>query len=138
MTFPIPVVRVFLEDLEGKILFLKRANSKYANEKYCLPGGKVEYNQSVEDACIAEIKQETNLEIYNLEFLFYNEWLPSEHDKYGVHIIELYFKSAYTGELILNDESSDYIWLKPDEINNYDIVLLHKDSLEMYIQENFI
>ena len=77
---PIPVVRVILEDLDNNFLLLKRNDKTYCSNKWCLPGGKVDYGKTVEQTCIDEVKQETNLNISDLVFLFYSDAPPSSGD----------------------------------------------------------
>ena len=48
-----------------KIVFIKRKNDPF-KDCYALPGGFVEPNETVENACIREIKEETNLDLKNL------------------------------------------------------------------------
>lgn len=48
---------IFDEDM---ILLIKRKNEPFKN-KWAIPGGYVEYGETVEDAVIREIKEETNL-----------------------------------------------------------------------------
>ncbi len=52
---------------EGKIVLIKRRNEPF-KDHYALPGGIVEYGESVESALIREVKEETGLdvEIYKL------------------------------------------------------------------------
>ncbi len=52
---------------EGKIVLIKRRNEPF-KDHYALPGGIVEYGESVESALIREVKEETGLdvEIYRL------------------------------------------------------------------------
>ncbi len=52
---------------EGKIVLVKRRNEPF-KDHYALPGGIVEYGESVESALIREVKEETGLdvEIYKL------------------------------------------------------------------------
>ncbi len=45
---------------EGKILLIKRKNSPFKG-MYALPGGFVEYGESVEDAVVREVEEETGL-----------------------------------------------------------------------------
>ena len=61
--------RVIIPDLEGRILFLKRA-SKVANGMWNLPGGKVESMDSVNDTSRKEVMEESGLIVKNLDFLF--------------------------------------------------------------------
>jgi 8-oxo-dGTP pyrophosphatase MutT (NUDIX family) len=47
---------------EGKILFLKRANDKViAPGKYCLPGGHIDEDETIEEAGLRELKEEAGL-----------------------------------------------------------------------------
>jgi 8-oxo-dGTP diphosphatase len=45
----------------GKIVLIKRKNEPYRNY-YALPGGIVEYGETVESAVLREVKEETGLE----------------------------------------------------------------------------
>lgn len=45
----------------GKIVLIKRKNEPYKNY-YALPGGIVEYGETVENAVLREVKEETGLE----------------------------------------------------------------------------
>ncbi len=47
---------------EGKIVLIKRRNEPF-KDHYALPGGIVEYGESVEEALIREVKEETGLDV---------------------------------------------------------------------------
>ena len=63
MDHPIPCVRVILENDDGEILVLKRQNTMYGNDKFTLPGGKIKTGESVEETCISEVKEETDISV---------------------------------------------------------------------------
>jgi 8-oxo-dGTP diphosphatase len=88
-SYPIPIARVILIDDLESVLFLKRPIGKYAGGKWCLPGGKVDIGQTVEQAAIDETKQETNLDVSGLSFLFYQDSLPDAQGP--LHAIQFYF-----------------------------------------------
>ena len=116
---PIPVVRVILS-LEGRILLLERSSKEeYGVGRYCLPGGKVDYGVTVEEACRSEVREETGLEISDLQFLFYQDSLPRSGE--DLHVINLYFSANHNGEVDINDESDSYEWVTSNELSDYDI-----------------
>ena len=57
---PIPTVDIIL-DLQGQgILLIERANPPYG---WAMPGGYVDYGESLEEAAIREAKEETSLDV---------------------------------------------------------------------------
>ncbi len=57
---PLPVVACVAKDKEGKILITKR-NLKPGINKWALPGGFVEANETPEIACLRELEEETGI-----------------------------------------------------------------------------
>jgi 8-oxo-dGTP diphosphatase len=66
----IQVVAAVIEH-QGKYLCVQRGENKYdyISKKWEFPGGKIEAQESHEDALIREINEELSMEISNLQFL---------------------------------------------------------------------
>ena len=133
ITVPVPVVRLIITDKDGKILLLKRQNTDYGNGAWCLPGGKVDYGQNVEGAVIEELREETSLICTEAKFLFYQDSLPTQPNT--MHCINLYFQCSVTGQVILNDESSEYAWMREEDLDKYDIAFKNDLALLQYWKE---
>ena len=127
---PYLAVRALISNESGDVLILKRAGTKHGNGKWCLPGGNVEYGQTITDAVVREIKQETSLTCKEIDFLFYLENLPSEESE--LHYINLAFKCNVEGNVKLNHESSDYAWIDSSSITNYLIAFRNDEMLRRY------
>lgn len=57
-------VNAIIKDSEGKILFLKRADDDdFEPGKFCLPGGKIEEGETLDQAVKREVKEESNITI---------------------------------------------------------------------------
>lgn len=57
---PVPTVDIIIETDEGKIILIKRKNEPLG---WAIPGGFVDYGESLEDAAIREAKEETSLDV---------------------------------------------------------------------------
>jgi 8-oxo-dGTP diphosphatase len=57
---PTPTVDIIIELKNGGIVLIKRANPPYG---WALPGGYVDYGESLESAAVREAKEETSLDI---------------------------------------------------------------------------
>src|SRR5512136_755436 len=57
---PIPTVDIIIEIESKGIILIKRKNPPYG---WAIPGGFVDYGESLEEAAIREAEEETNLEV---------------------------------------------------------------------------
>lgn len=104
--------------------------------KYTIPGGHIERGETIEEALRREIKEETNLDIFEIEFITYMESLSTEdfHDKR--HFIFFDFAcQTKTEEVVLDREGTDYVWVTLDEAlqlplanSTKDLILIYRDQ----------
>ena len=125
------IVRVILEDESQKVLLLRRSlSSKCEPGKWNLPGGKVEYGESLEIVCIREIEEETALKIFDLEYRGVTEGLNQKEG--DLHCIHHYFKAEYTGKVKINEESSDYAWVSREKLGDYNVAFGDEIAINRY------
>jgi ADP-ribose pyrophosphatase YjhB (NUDIX family) len=98
----------------GKILLVRRARSP-AKGFYSLPGGRVEFGETLHAAVLREVAEETALKIEILDLAAWREVVPGTSG--GGHYLIMSFAARWTsGEVILNDELDDYKWLAPEAL----------------------
>ena len=118
---------------DGKILLIKRRYEPNKNT-WCPPGGFTDksLNESVEDCCIREIKEETNIDVEIIKKLdilkFYNKIRERNEE---IHIFLCKSKST---EILVDDEVLDAQWISLNEIHNLnliprfsEVILKHKE-----------
>ena len=127
---PIPAVRALVENDAGQLLLLKRANTRFGNNLWCLPGGKVDLGQTVEEALESELAEELSVQLVVATFFFYQNSLPMEPG--GLHFINFYFHCRVEGEPKLNKESSDYAWIGPDHMEEYEITFNNDEAVRRH------
>lgn len=121
MTSPVPPSRpqlavsaaIFRDD---KVLLVRRARSP-AKGVYSLPGGKVEFGESLHTAVHREVDEETGLKIAIVGLAGWREVLPEAGG--GGHYVIMSFAARWIGrEPQLNDELDDFRWLVPDRLGD--------------------
>ena len=102
-----------------KVLLVRRARSP-GRGFYSLPGGRVEFGESLHTALTREVSEETGLEIEIAGLAGWREVLPSSGG--GGHYLIMSFAARWAAkEPVLNDELDDFRWLVPDQIGDLKI-----------------
>jgi ADP-ribose pyrophosphatase YjhB (NUDIX family) len=96
---------------DGKVLLVRRARSP-GKGFYSLPGGRVEFGESLHGALHREVDEETGLKVDILGLAGWREVLPSAGS--GGHYLIMSFAARWkANEPRLNEELDDFRWLAP-------------------------
>jgi 8-oxo-dGTP diphosphatase len=118
-TYPTrPVLAVSAAIIRGdRVLIVKRAR-RPAEGVHTLPGGVVEAGESLSEAVIREIREETALTIEPVALAGTREVIARDDaGKVERHFVILAFAARWiAGEPVLNEELAEAHWRRPDEI----------------------
>ncbi len=98
---------------KGKIILLKRKDSKVEGGKWGIPSGKVEKEESLLDSIKREIIEETGIEVNKKEIKFIKTYkVRSPRYDFIYHLF--YTKIPNMEEILLNNEEHlKAIWISP-------------------------
>jgi len=104
----------------GKVLVVRRAR-KPALNLYTLPGGAVEAGETLIDAVVREVREETSIDIEPVALAGHREVIVrDDQGRVERHFVILSFAARWRGgEPVLNDELDDARWLDPAELAGY-------------------
>ncbi len=102
---------------DGNVLLVRRARAP-ANGLFSLPGGVVEAGETLHEAVMREIREETSIAIEPVALAGFRETVTRDSDnRVERHFVILPFAARWiAGEPILNEELSEARWVTPDII----------------------
>ena len=102
---------------DGRVLIVRRGRPP-AHGLYTLPGGGVELGETLEEAIIREVREETGLAITPLALVGFREAIARDAaGRVERHFVILPFAARWIGgEIALSEELAEAHFRKPDEL----------------------
>ena len=131
--FPESTVRLLIFNSKGEVILFK---SHKWPDQYVLSGGHVELGESLEDTAIREAKEETGLDIYDLEFICFQQFIYDPAFWKPRHFIFFNFAcKTDDSNVTLNDEAEEFVWINPRTALDLPLDAYTRVSIEKYLEK---
>lgn len=117
---------------EDKILLVKRGNNPFKNH-WALPGGFVNIGESIEEAVLREIGEETSLTASITKLI--GVYSKPDRDPRG-QVISIVFSLKANGTPKAEDDASETRYFSKEEMQGLDLAFDHKDIIFDYWSKN--
>ncbi len=106
---------------EGRVLLIRRGKQPLYG-RWVVPGGTVELGESLAEALVREMREETGLEVEPLELLTVFDRIEREAERVAYHyVIVDYLCRFRSGEARAGSDALDVAWARPHELDAYDL-----------------
>ena len=106
----------------GMVLLVRRKNEP-SYGRWGLPGGVVELGETVEEAVIREVKEETCIRANPLRLITtFDSIIRDEENRIHFHYVLCNFLCEYVGgELKASNDASEAVWARLNELKQMDV-----------------
>ena len=133
---PFLTVDAVINCKDDSIVLIKRKKNPYKNS-WALPGGFVEYGETVENATLREVKEETGLEIELSGIV--GVYSDPNRDPRGHTVTVCYLANIKDGKLCANTDASEARCILRKDILNLELAFDHnlilKDAFKLMDDE---
>jgi 8-oxo-dGTP diphosphatase len=124
---PLLTVDAVVTDENGKIILIRRKNTPFQGS-WALPGGFVEYGETVEKAILREVKEETGILIEISELV--GVYSDPGRDPRGHTISVCFFTYKKDGELKADTDAQEVSSFTVDDALKMDLAFDHHEILK--------
>ncbi|MGB0757389.1 MAG: NUDIX hydrolase [Patescibacteria group bacterium] len=129
--------KAIITNSDNKVLVLRQSFEKEVDGagQYHVPGGIVEPGESLREALIREVHEETQFDIKPLKVLSVEEWQANMRGD-DCYFFGMFFACELVGgDLeIQAEEASGFAWVDLENIDSYDILQPSKKIIEDYLK----
>ena len=125
--YPLPGVAALIANPKNQVLIVQ--THKWSG-LWGVPGGKIDYGETIEVALKREMREEVGLEISDLQFAFNSEIIKDPKFHKPMHFVSLEFVArSASSDVVINEEIAEFAWVTLEEaftypVNSYTLRLL--------------
>ncbi|MEB3341734.1 NUDIX domain-containing protein [Okeania sp.] len=132
--FPLVTVGALVKGPSGRILIVE--TTKWRGT-WGVPGGKVDWGESLETAVAREFMEEVGLKLNDIRFAMFHEAILDPQFYKEAHFIMVNYWAKSEGEdVVPNEEIVRWEWVTPENAFNYSLNSYTRILIEKYL-ENF-
>jgi len=132
--YPEPVTGALILNENDEIFLMK--SPKWKN-KWIVPGGHIENGETMKECVKREVKEETGLDIDDVEFLTVLEGIPEDFER-DAHFVFLNFVCRAKNQNVELDqrEGTKHVWIDPeDAVEELDLNDSTEEFIDAYLEE---
>ncbi len=120
---------------ENKILLQNRVKSDWRG--YAFPGGHIEVGESIVDAVVREVREETGLTIIDPKLCGIKQF-PLKDGKYenGRYLVFLFRADKFSGEVVSSEEG-EMRWIDKRDLHKFNLVQDFDDMLKVMAEDTY-
>ena len=117
---------------EERVLLVKRGKAPFPG-MWCIPGGKVRYGETLQQAAEREIHEETGITIKAGEPVYAFDTIDTESGEQSYHYVVIDLQADYiSGEPQARDDAQDVAWFGKEEIDQDEVQELTRNFLKKW------
>lgn len=132
--YPEPTAGALIFNPQGEIFLMK--SYKWKN-KFVMPGGHVQLGETLEQTLKREIREETGLDIYDIRFLCFHEFILKKYFWQKRHFLFFdYTCKTKSTKVKLNSEGQEYVWINPKGALKLSVEPYTRKTIEQYLKKS--
>ena len=112
----------------NKVVVIDRKKKDWPGVTF--PGGHVELGESISDAVIREVKEETGLDIYSPQLCGIKDWVENE-----CRYVVLFYKTNRFDGVLQSSNEGEVWWAEMDQLTSLKLSLDMQDMIRVFVED---